>query len=497
MNTPTRLEFLDTTVNFGATRALSALSFSIGAGEIVGLLGHNGAGKSTVLNVATGAVPLTSGRIMLDGQELPQPLTPTAASGLGLAVIHQEPALASNLSVLDNLLLMKKVGGGKRHRRAAAEGALRRVDPVQSITLEQPVSSLSLGERQMVDLARTSLSGELRVLFLDEPTAALGDRETKALHGLVRDAAARGTTVIYVSHRLPDILDVCDRIIVLRAGALVADQRTADMTTRSLAHALAPDLEDEVTFVTEPGSTVLEVGSGRQQFGFRGGEIVGLFGMAGGPQFRLLDALFGLGDPVDARMNGGAYRPKDPNDAIAKGVHLVPRDREMDGLIPALSGYDNVALPWLSRRRNRGDSLAESYRLARRTLHIIGPGGHAPIAEFSGGNRQKHLLARWMFPVAPAVLLLSQPTQGVDISAKRDIREAVRRLASAGCAVLVASAETDEIATLCGRAYVLGGRGSRELPLTADFDSRLLATLLDLSDTQSAYAPLEALLQKS
>ncbi len=214
--------------------------------------------------------------------------------------------------------------------------------------------------------------------------------------------------------------------------------------------------------------------------------------MAGGPQFRLLDALFGLEGELDARLNDGPYRPKGPNDAIAQGVHLVPGDREMDGLIPGLSGYDNVTLPWLTRRRKRGDSLAESYRLARRTLHVIGPGAQAPIAEFSGGNRQKHLLARWMFPVTPAVLLLSQPTQGVDISAKRDIREAVRRLAAAGCAVVVASAETDEIATLCDRAYVLGEESCRELLRTKGFDSQLLATLLELSEAPHPYVPEEA-----
>lgn len=478
---PPRIEFDSVSVYFGATRALNNLSLEIGAGEIVGLLGHNGAGKSTVLNVATGAVAMTTGTVRLDGMKMPQPLTPKLASDHGLSVIHQEPALAQNLTVLDNLLLMKNVPGGWRNRRGLAQAALRKVDDAGSIALEQPVSSLSLGQRQVVDLARSSLSGDVRVLFLDEPTAALGDKETQALHTLIKDFASRGTAVVYVSHRLPDILDVCTRIVVLRNGTLVEDQSAAQLTPRSLAYALAPDLDEETGSAPDPGEVALEVNLD-EALRFRRGEVVGLFGMAAGPQFDMLDGLFGLGRPPAATLNGAAYRPRRPQSAIRLGVHLVPGDRERDGLVPGMSAFDNVALPWNGRRGLKRGALFGAYRRARQAFNIVGPGADAPIAEFSGGNRQKHLLARWIFPVAPHVLLLSQPTQGVDISAKRDIRKAVRELARSGCAVIVASAETDEISTMCDRAYVLGGGTSQELMRTEEFDELLLSALLALTE---------------
>ena len=478
---PIRLEFDSVSVYFGATRALNDLTMSIRAGEIVGLLGHNGAGKSTVLNVATGAVTMTSGSMRLDGIEVPQPLTPKVASDLGLTVIHQEPALAQNLSVLDNLLLMKDIPGGLRRRREIARATLAKVDASESIALEQPVSSLSLGMRQMVDLARGSLSGDARVLFLDEPTAALGDRETRALHTIVREFAARGAAIVYVSHRLPDILDVCTRIVVLRNGALVEDQPTAHLTPEVLARALAPELDELDIAPAAPGELVLEV-EHHETLRFCKGEVVGLFGIAAGPQFDLLDRLLGPSRAVEATLGGAAYRPPRPASAIMRGVHLVPGDREQDGLVSGMSAFDNVALPWIDRRGTKRDSLFDAYHLSRRAFNVIGPGAEAPIAEFSGGNRQKHLLARWIFPVSPRVLLLSQPTQGVDISAKRDIRKVVRQLAESGCAVLVASAETDEIATLCDRAYVFSGDRTSELLKSADFDALLLSTLLALTD---------------
>lgn len=487
---PIRLEFNAVSVLFGATQALRNLNLSIRAGEIVGLLGHNGAGKSTVLNVATGAVTMSSGCMRLDGAEVPQPLGPKFASDLGLAVIHQEPALAQNLSVMDNLLLMKEVAGGRGQRRETASAALARIDSSGAIALDQPVSSLSLGERQMVDLARGSLSGDVRVLFLDEPTAALGERETRALHALIRDFAERGTAVVYVSHRLPDILDVCTRIVVLRNGALVEDQPSARLTPKMLAHALAPDLDESETAATDPGEVALEVALD-EGLRFCKGEVVGLFGMAAGPQFELLDRLFGLGSAPPAKLNGLPYRPRRPAAAIAQGVHLVPGDREQDGLVAGMSAYDNVALPWMGLRGATRDSLQEAYRLSRRAFNVFGPGAEAPIAEFSGGNRQKHLLSRWIFPVSPTVLLLAQPTQGVDISAKRDIRKVVRQLAASGCAIVVASAETDEIATLCDRAYVFGGGTTCELQKSADFDAQLLNTLLTLTESHRRSPSME------
>jgi ABC-type sugar transport system ATPase subunit len=231
-----------------------------------------------------------------------------------------------------------------------------------------------------------------------------------------------------------------------------------------------------------PGTTVLEVELA-SRLTFAENEVVGLFGMAAGPQFAVLDALFGLTHtPPVAQLDGMPYRPSTPRIAIRAGVHLVPGDREQDGLVAAMSAADNVRLPWLFRRKRSNQSTSTTYVKARADLAILGPGADAPIAEFSGGNRQKHLLARWIYPSRPRVLLLAQPTQGVDISAKSDIRRVVRHLAGEGTAVLVASAETDEIATMCDRAYVFFGSHIVEIPRTDDFDEQLLHTLLDLAN---------------
>lgn len=486
---PVRLAFDRLTVDFGPTRALDDLSLEIAPGEIVGLLGHNGAGKSTLLNVASGAVEWTRGAFAVDGQQIAIGASPSSLAARGLTIIHQEPALAGNLSVLRNLYLATGNRDDQKTRRTKAAEALARVG--LDVDLNTPVEILSLGERQLVDLARGVLRGGVTTLLLDEPTAALGAAETAALHALIRDFAAQGTGVVYVSHRLPDILDVCTRIVVLREGRLVMDEPSVDLDVTDLAKALAPELTSNELVVQSGGEKALTLVHGDRELVFRDGEVVGLFGMAAGEQFGLLSSLFGDGPAQRAELRGASYRPRRPLDAIRAGVYLVPSDREKDGLISGMSAAENVNLPWhrlLGRRwwvsRSKPGS---AYTRARNALNVRGPEGSEPIAEFSGGNRQKHLLARWTFPSRPSLLLLAQPTQGVDVAAKQDIATVVRELASESTCVIVGSAESDEIVALCDRAYVLYNGRSAELQAGPDFSGRLLQTLLDLS--QSAEAP--------
>lgn len=475
-----RLSFSGVSVRFGSTVALDDVSLDIPAGQIIGLLGHNGAGKSTQLNVATGAVPATSGSMSLDGEETPARATPRDIAELGVTVIHQEPALAGNLSILDNLFLAKGEKLARAERLSRGREALDTVGG-EYLSLQTPVGALSLGERQLVDLARGLLRGDMRVLLLDEPTAALGEAETRALHELIRSLAARGTAIVYVSHRLPDIVDVCERIVVLRGGRLVMDASTEGMSVAELSHALAPEVQLESDWQPEPGETRLTVQVGGKELAFRDGEIVGLYGMAAGEQFHLLDALFGLRGGVDARLGGKPYRVARPTHAVQQGIHLVPADRETDGLVGGLSAKDNTYLPWFAKGWRSRAKVSSAYSGIRSTLNVQGPDGDAPIMSFSGGNRQKHLLARWMFPVAPKVLLLAQPTQGVDVGAKHDIRESLRALADTGVCIIVASAETDEIASMCERSYVLAHGTSREIFRSGRYEAELLETLLDLT----------------
>ena len=478
-----RVSFQAMTVDFGATRAVDSFTLDLNPGEIVGLLGHNGAGKSTVLDVATGAVRPTSGHFAIDGEEVPTGSSPRQFAELGITVVHQEPALAKNLSVFDNLELGRGKRSGLEARRQAARDVLSKVGA--NIALDHPVATLSLGQRQLVDLARGVLQGEVKALLLDEPTAALGAQETAALHSLIREFAAGGTAVIYVSHRLPDILDVCNRIVVMSAGRQIIDRPAAGITARDLAQALAPGLTKPELTNTSTNEVAVNVPFGNEQILAHAGEVVGLFGMAAGEQFALLENLYGVGKPLKGALLGGqSYTPSKPVNALRHGIHYVPADREKDGLLPTVSASMNVLLPWLSHLGAgwwvgaAGDRL---YAEARKELNVHGPTGEEPIAEFSGGNRQKHLLARWMFPKNPKLLLLAQPTQGVDFGAKVDIVNALRRLAAEGTTVLVASAESDEIASMCDRSYVIYKDRLRELREGAVTDENLLENLLSLA----------------
>jgi ABC-type sugar transport system ATPase subunit len=468
---------------FGPTVALVDETFRVRPGEIVGLLGHNGAGKSTLVNVATGALRPQRGRMILDGEDVPLRGEPRVLERLGVKVIHQEPALASNLSIADNITLGKdREGASRRERRRIAREALALLD--SHLNVDRPVETLSFGERQIVDLAR-ALSTNLKVLFLDEPTGALGRHETDELHAMLRRLAEQGKAIVYVSHRLRDIVDVCTRIVVVREGRIVLDEPAEKFTVAELSEALAPGVtvgDERRAAAASAGADVLEVAWHGQRLGFSRGEIVGLYGMAAGPQFKLMHALFGLDEPVDARLHGEPFSPRAPRDAIARGVYFVSADRERDGLLPDMSALDNLIMPWLGRFTRYGAmsraKTAGVYREAEQALDVRGARMDAPVSAFSGGNKQKFVLGRWLYGRRPDVLLLSQPTQGVDVGARLDIARALRRLADDGVTVLVASSETDEIGLLCDRAVVCEGEQWPDQPREDGWEERLLEGLI-------------------
>lgn len=479
-----RLEYESVSVDFGATRALTNISFSVRPGEIVGLLGHNGAGKSTLFNVTSGVIAATHGSFSIDGLNVGGNLSPREAAERGITIIHQEPALAPNLSVLENLFLARRVPVGTDRKRQARE-ALAAVGT--DLPLDMPVDALGLGDRQLVDLARGLLSGEMKVLLLDEPTAALGKAETDSLHALIRSFADRGVAVVYVSHRLPDIMEVCTRMVVLRGGELVVDDVASSFTPEKLAKALVPELRQSVFIDAVAGPSILRLETQGGSIEGRRGEVVGLFGMAGGEQFELVARLAGVTGVIDYQLGSEGIRVGSPRQAIRRGVFFVPPDRDTDGLIASESGKDNVMLPWYASSGRHGwwigkGTGSEVYDQARQALDIHGPSGDAEVSQFSGGNRQKHLLARWLYPAKPELLLLAQPTQGVDVGAKLDIVDAVRNAAKDGACVIVASSESDEIASMCDRSYVLLGEKIAAVDRTENFNSELLASLLTLAE---------------
>lgn len=485
MNTP-RLRVKDASVEFGATKALNEVSFDVLPGEIVGVLGHNGAGKSTLFNVISGSLRHKQGKIEVDGEPLPVHLTPEVAAKAGVAVIHQEPALAPNLSVIDNLFLRQsgapKTRGEARRR---AREVLKEVG-AESLDLDTRIEATGLGTRQQVDLARGMLRGQIKVLMLDEPTAALGRAETDYLHALIRKLASRGVAVLYVSHRLPDILDVCTRVMVMRAGRLVVDDEITKFDGPSLNQALAPGIKFDEFEVGRAGGEAVEFKFAGTQMNCSAGRVTGLFGMAAGEQFQILEELFGMGEPAEVQIGRKLVRIGNPYDAIRHGIHLVPSDRERDGLVSGMSAKDTVFLPWYRGFRGRGYWLSEStgkyeYEKVRGELNILGPPSVAPIDQFSGGNRQKHLIARWAMVRDAKVLLLAQPTQGVDVAARLDIMRTVRAVARQGIPVVVASAEADEIELLCDEAYVVYQNHLKFAPRSRGYAGELTAELLALA----------------
>lgn len=476
------LQFNSVSVSFGPITALRRVSFAVEPGEILGLLGHNGAGKSSVVNVATGAVPLGEGFVEVDGHRLPTPLSPNLSAQFGIGVVHQEPALALNLSVFDNLFL-----GGKPPGKRADEmpKVLRALEVVQlDVPPDTLVGSLDLGERQLLDICRSSWRTNLRILFLDEPTAALGKPETDRLHSLIRKLSTSGTAIVYVSHRLRDVQEICSRFVVLRDGEKVADEEISRLTPNLLAKTLTGGVgtneePSAPVAVAKRSTSVVSVGPA---LSFSEGEIVGLFGMASGEQFDVLSSLFGVSAAEGMLLDGQPYMPRSPRDAIDRGLFMVQADREEESLLGNLSASENIFMPWLSSFVSgfglAGPKMSTAYSEAREVFGIDGPDGSSPIGAFSGGNRQKHVLARWLVLESPRVLLLAQPTQGVDEASKADIRRVLRSYAEAGVVIIIASAESDEIARVCRRAYVFGAGGVSEVFGGHDFEEKLIEELL-------------------
>ncbi len=477
------LRMVDVHVAFGGNVALADVAFEVGPGEIVGLLGHNGAGKSTLVNVASGALRPQRGTMHVEGRSVPLRGNPRDMERAGIKVIHQEPALSDILSVADNITLGRpEESRSPRQRRRIAKEALALLG--SGLDVDQPISALAFGEKQIVDLAR-ALSTHLQVLFLDEPTGALGQHEADRLHDLLRQLAAEGHGIVYVSHRLRDILAVCTRLVVLRGGHVVLDRPAAGFGVAELSAALVPEAQaiEHVPVDNARDETALSIDwVDGQSFRFQRGGIIGLFGMAAGPQFAFLEALYGLRGHVEAEIEGRRYNPHSPRDAIRRGVFYVSANRERDGLLADMSALDNLVLPWMDDLTRflalSHAKAAKAYAQARQALNVEGGHMDAPIVALSGGNRQKLVVGRWLFGQKPKVLLLSQPTQGVDVGARVDIARALRRLTNDGVTVLIASSESDEIELLCDRAYVCEGTSWQEFERSADWSERLLEALI-------------------
>ena len=468
---------------YGNTTVLDGVDVDLYAGTITGLVGENGAGKSTLIKVLAGAESSTAGQVVLGGEPLPG--TTGAVIQAGLSVIYQELTDVPDMSLLDNVLLGNLSGTGgvvrRSDNRRRALAGLRRVG-LQDVDLRTPIRALTISQRQLAEIARC-LVRDTRVLVLDEPTSALPERDVETLLRVVQGLRDEGIAVLYVTHHLDELFRIADRVVVLRDGALVGDAPVQDWDERSLVKAmLAKDLAKAYPWEPrELGGPVLRAVDVRAP-GVRGssvtaaaGEIVGLVGLAGSGRTELMKALAGV-TPRSAgtvEVDGRRLRGGNIQAARRQGVLYAPEDRKKEGLVLGRSVQANIASGdyrpisrfGVLRARvatGRAQEFAQKYDIKLRSVH-------QPVGELSGGNQQKVVLAR-VGEMSPRVVLLDDPTRGVDVGAKSGIYEHVFALAREGSAILVSSSDTDEVLAVADRVYVLqSGRVVGEF-LRTDFD---------------------------
>jgi rhamnose transport system ATP-binding protein len=467
------LKATEITKSYAGVQALRSASFELQAGEVHALIGENGAGKSTLIKVITGAVQADSGQLELQGKTISHN-SPRFAKSLGISAIYQQPALFPELSVAENIALgVEKAGTWGRinwpaRRRRAAE-LLKRIGA--NIDPQVEALELTMPQQQLVEIAR-SLGSDAKVLILDEPTAALSEEDTQNLFNVLRQLREDGVGIIYISHRLEELPVIADRVTVLRDGRTI-ETRSMAQTSRQELIQLMVGRELSAVFPkkeVELGEVVLELrdwgcsqtGVSNVNLTVRAGEIVGLAGLVGAGRTELARTVFGLtpADEGEILLRGKSVKLQDPATAIARGIAYLPEDRRRHGVILDLAISANVTLASLRALTSYGalDFARERMITAdyARRLGIKTPSIFASVATLSGGNQQKVALSRWL-ATNPAVLILDEPTQGVDVGAKSEIHALMTELAAQGVAILMISSELPEILGMSDRVVVMYG----------------------------------------
>jgi ABC-type sugar transport system ATPase subunit len=463
---------------YPGVRAVDGVDLDLRPGEILGLVGKNGAGKSTLMKILSGVQPADAGTIQVDGRPVPAHYTPADSRRLGIAVVHQELEIVPHLSAAENIAL----GAGYPRRRrvplAVDRPTLRRrarqlLDGLHPGTdPDIPAGELSPARQRLVMIAR-GLYREARVIVLDEPSAALNEEEIATLHTVVRRLASQGRAVVYITHRLQEVLDLTDRVVVMRDGTVVDDRPTPGTARRELVAAITgkrgADDAARRPVPLHPGGTVVAVrGLGRDGalhdvgFDIRSGEVLGIAGLVGSGRTELARLLAGADRPTagSITVRGRGTRLRSPRDALAAGIALIPEDRRNEGLVLGFGTRFNVTLATLARHRfgrfprpsRRSEERATAE--AGRRLRLTAADTERPVALLSGGNQQKVVIAKWL-ERHPDVLIFDEPTQGIDVEAKAEALALARSLAEQGSAVVLVASDFSELVSTCDRVIVL------------------------------------------
>ena len=491
------------TKTFPGVRALEDVSLRVRAGRLLALLGENGAGKSTLMNVLSGVFPPDAGTIRLGDGESVSFANPHAAQARGISIVHQELNLVPGLSIAENIWLGREPrssSGFIDYRRLHADTAaiLARLD--LNVSPDTLVGDLRVGQQQLVEIGK-ALSTRARVLILDEPTSSLSSHEVEVLFGVIAELKKQGVGLVYITHKFEELARLCDDVVIMRDGRVVGEALYSELTRERIVQLMAgresKDVFQKSTF--EPGAEILKVegvtlaggGAGRRllvddvSLTLHRREVVGIFGLVGAGRTELLEAIFGLHpDRTTGRVlvRGKPVSFRSPADAIRAGLALAPEDRKRDGLILPMSVAANASLASLRRtlrgglgsRRRESDYIlpyVDRFRVKTPSLTQI-------VVNLSGGNQQKIILAKWL-ATEPQVLLLDEPTRGIDVNAKREIYAFIDELAGNGLGLIVVSSELPEVLALSDRIVVMcEGRKTAEFTRAEATPERVLHAAL-------------------
>ncbi|HEL1033468.1 TPA: sugar ABC transporter ATP-binding protein [Streptococcus equi subsp. zooepidemicus] len=473
-----KIEMTAISKSFGTNKVLEKIDLVLHSGQVHALMGENGAGKSTLMNILTGLFPASSGTIVIDGVEK-QFSNPQEAEAFGISFIHQEMNTWPDMTVLDNLFLGREIKGafGLLDQKAMKEKAKRAFDRLGiSIPLDLPIGSLSVGQQQMIEIAKSLLS-EVSLLVMDEPTAALTDRETESLFQMIASLKKAGVGIVYISHRMEEIFRVTDLITVMRDGIVVDTKPTAETNPAELVKKMVGrDIDDYYPAkAAELGELVFEVENLSGEcfkdisFQVRRGEILGFSGLMGAGRTEVMRAIFGLDKRTAGRirLNGQGIQVTNPVQAIRAGIGFLTEDRKEEGLILDFSIKDNMTLPSHKDFSKNGffdDKTSRDFvqKMIDR-LRIKSGRPEMVVGNLSGGNQQKVVLAKWI-GIAPKVLILDEPTRGVDVGAKREIYQLMNELAERGVPIVLVSSDLPEVLGVSDRIVVMHeGRITGEL----------------------------------